>query len=159
MAWNEEMVPMLRGILGDFAETPQYSDDRLEDMLVYAAQLIHEDIPFDLTYTITVRTSTISPDPTTPARDDAFINMTVLKAACMLAGAEARLAAKKGISVKDGPSSIDGKGLAQAAQLFAEDMCKKFQRAVMEYRAGNSKAGEAIVGPYRYEDHLEQPRR
>jgi len=150
MAWQEEMVPIVRGLLGDTAASPTYSNDRLEDAIIYAAQLNVENIPFDTTYSITVKTSTISPDPTTPSRDNAFINLCVLKAAWMVAVNELRAASRKTLIIRDGPSMIDASKSSAASKELVDELSKAFKRAVLEFRAGNSKAGEAIVGPYRW---------
>lgn len=150
MAWQDEMVPVLRELIGDTNTTLEYSDTRLESIIVAAAHMMLQDLDFAQDYTITISTTAISPDPTTPTYDTAFVNLVTLKASCMLANAELRLATKKAISFRDGPSGLDGKGLAAAKLEWRNTICGELQKAIRDYRLGSGSPGEAIVGPYRF---------
>jgi hypothetical protein len=104
------------------------------------------DFPRD--YNIDIPSTGIAPDPTS-TQDNGFINLVVLKAACMLADGEYRTASNKGIVIKDGPSAVDARALIASKQQIAKDACAKYEKAELEFRLGNSKAGEAIIGPHR----------
>lgn len=148
MAWQDEMIPIVRALIGDSDSPTTYSDTRIEETLVVAAQLIYATIDFDNDYTITISTTTISPDPTTSPKDDGFINLTCLRAACFILDSEARSASRYGIRVHDGPSIIDTNGRLSSSILLSKQMKANFDFAKVEYQAGNSRAGEAILSPY-----------
>ena len=113
------------------------------------------EVSFTTTYTVSIAGPTISPDPVSLV-DNGFINLVVLKAACILVTSEYRTASAKGLSVKDGPSSIDGRQVATSKGALAGDMCKKYEDAKKAYQAGDRSAGQAIVGPYNigYSDYI-----
>lgn len=147
MAWSTDMVTMLRILIDDYTSPYTYDNTRLQTLIAVAGQLVQTELTFDNTYTIDVSVPSITPDPVTAA-DDAFINLTVLKAACILSMSESRTAASKGMLVKDGPSTIDARDMASSKSGVAEDYCEAYQKAKKDYQAGNSSAGQAVVGPY-----------
>ena len=148
--WQPEMITLLRYVINDVdASTQEFTDDRLGNLLISAAHLTISKIDFDRDYSVNIPASGITPDPTTGSRDNSFINLVVLKAACILAQGEYRLASNKGISLKDGPSSFDARGLIGAKKDIMESACENYQKAEYEFRLGNSNVGEAIIGPHR----------
>jgi hypothetical protein len=151
MAWQDEMVPMLRYLIDDFGSTLTYTSTRLEHIIAVAAQLSLLDMTFDKSYAIDITQVSITPDPTAETRDDGFIGLVCLKAACIIASAEVKTAAGEGIRVTDGPHTIDLTMGSQIKQTRAKDICAKFEQARKQYLAGNSKAGVAVLGPYTYE--------
>ena len=56
--------------------------------------------------------------------------------------------ASNSISIKDGPSAIDLRGVSNTLVVLYQDLCKKYESALMSYQAGGSIAGQAILGPY-----------
>ena len=107
MAWQNEMVRILRHIINDLdSSSYSFTDDRLEESILVSAQLVSTEIDFDKDYTIDVDALVLSPDPTASVKDDAFINLVVLKSACIILGSEVRSNALNSIALKDGPSSI-----------------------------------------------------
>lgn len=152
MSWQTEITPIVRILIDDYAEPYTYTDSRLEEIIVIAAQMLITSIDWDKTYTISIPDVSISPDPTANTKDNAFINLTSLKAACFILMSEAKTASRQGIKISDGPSSIDTTGRLQSALKTADTMCKNFDMAKLEYMAGNSRAGEAVLTPYTRED-------
>ena len=150
MAWQNEMVRIVRHLINDLdSSNYTFTDDRLEESVLVAAQLLLKEVDFDNTYTIDTDALDLSPDPTTLAtKDDAFINLVCLKASCLIIGSEVRTNALNAIVVKDGPSSIDMRGIAAGLQAIYKDMCDKYDHYVMQWKAGNSIAGQAILSPY-----------
>ena len=131
MAWQNEMVRIVRHLINDLdSSNYTFTDDRLEESVLVAA--------LDM-----------SPDPTTlTTKDDAFINLASLKAACIILGSEVRTNALNAIVVKDGPSSIDMRGITSGLHVIYKDMCNKYDHYIMQWKAGNSIAGQAILSPY-----------
>lgn len=154
MAWQDHMVPLLRDLIGDNGDTVTYTDSRLEQVIMSAAQLTLKDVDFAQPYQIQIPQSSISPDPTAPVsglvRDDAFINIVTLKAAYIIVWGEFRTESGKAMMIKDGPSVIDRKAIVQYKQQVATMYKNEYANVVKQYRAGNSIAGMAIVGPHRF---------
>lgn len=159
MAWDEEMVAIVRGLMMDYpdAETgdpAKYSDDRLATILLIAAQNVKARTIFASTYAVDVTNGTLKPDPTSKnTRDDNFINLASLKAACILANAEVREYTGQGISVRDGSSAVSLQRQPAALALLQKTYCQEFEDALYVYVTTGAQApvGEAVVGPIKAE--------
>ena len=148
MVWQTEMVRIVRHLIND-VDAASYADDRLEETVLVSAQLVLHEIDFDNTYTVDVDGLSLSPDPTGLAnKDNAFINIISLKSACVILSSEVRTHGLNAIKMSDGPSSIDMTGIAKNITSSSQDMCSRYEHAVMQYKAGGSVAGQAILGPY-----------
>ena len=164
MSWQGQMSTIVRYLVDDIDSTAyKYNNQRVETTLLVAAQLIMLEVDFSNDYTINVEQCGLSPDPTdSDTKEDAFINLVSLRAACIILGGEVRSEASNAISIKDGPSAIDLRGVASTLVLLYKDLCMKYDKLLLDYRAGRSIAGHAILGPYspgsdmvsqRYMDH------
>jgi len=150
MTWQNEMVRILRFLIYDI-DAATYTDARLEETILVAAQLQYTSVDFDKTYTIDVDTLVLTPDPTAATKDDWFINIVCVKAACIVLHSEAKTLAAQAYRIKDGPSSIDVGGAYKATKQLADDMCDKLARMIVDYKVGNSVAGHAVLTPYTQE--------
>lgn len=153
MTWQSEMIPLLRHLINDLDSSNQsFDDERLEGTVIVAAQLLMNEIDFDdppgNNYTLSIDALSISPDPTAGTKDDAFINLVSLKAACVIVGSEVRTNSLNAMVVRDGPSSLDMKAIAQNLNVLYKDLCSKLDTAIMQYKAGNSRVGQAVFSPY-----------
>jgi hypothetical protein len=149
MAWTDDMPTIVRYLINDLDTTNYaYSNGRVRQTIVVAAQLVLSEIDFDKTYTVTISTSGISPDPTAATKDDAFINLVSLKSACLIASSELRTKGLDAIRVSDGSSSIDAGGILRGFEILSKDLCQRYENAKIQYKAGNSVAGQAILSPY-----------
>jgi len=146
MAWTTDLVIILRSLIGDLDST-SFTDSRLQQILAVAAYNVLNDADFSTTYTVDVANSTISPDPYTTSDVD-FSTLTVYKAACILLGSEVKTEAANAISIKDGPSAIDLRGVTQSLTVMYNDLCKKYDDLVNTYSYNNTLVGQAILGPY-----------
>jgi hypothetical protein len=127
----------------------KYDDSRVETAILVASQLMVMNVDFNNTYDINVEACKLSPDPTdTETKDNAFITLSCLRAACIIIGSEIRSESGNAISIKDGPSAIDLRGVTQTLTVLYKDLCEKYEHLLLEYRAGSSVAGHAILGPY-----------
>jgi len=148
--WKTEMTAILRNLIGDTnSENESYDDSRLYQVILTAAQLVQTEVSFPKTYTVDVNCISLTPDPTSGSKDNGFINLVSLRAACIIATGEYKTNARMALSIRDGPSTIDAKGMVDARGQLAKDYCAAYQMAKREYQAGNRSAGEAIVGPHR----------
>ena len=144
------MGTIVRHLVNDLDSSKyQYTHSRIETALLVAAQLTTMNVDFNNTYTINVEGCTLSPDPTDEiTKDDPFIALICLRTACIIIGSEIRRESGNAISIKDGPSAIDLRGVTQTLAILYKDLCEKYEHLLLEYRAGNSVAGQAILGPY-----------
>jgi hypothetical protein len=148
--WDCELTLILRGLINDLVVPYTYNDSKLQTLLVISAQLINQDFDFDTTYTINVEQQTISPDPISD-RDDIFINLTCLKAACLVLAAEVKESTSQAFKVVDGPSQIDFSNGYRAKQDLYKMFLDDYAQAKIEYKIGNLNNIKAILTPYTVE--------
>jgi len=90
MAWTTEIVKIVRNIINDVDDSDYtYSNSRLQEVIVVAAQFLIPQIDFVNTYTITVDgtidADSIDPDPTvTSTLDNNFTNLIALQASVII---------------------------------------------------------------------------
>jgi hypothetical protein len=154
LAWQDEMVPTLRVLIGDLDEdNPTNSDDNLELLLVVASKQVAAEAVFDTEFSASVDDVEITPDPTDAAtQDDSFVNLVTLKAACILDRADARVAANRAVLVKDGSSAIDLSKISQdKLKLLKQGWCAVYEDALFSYQyvRTSGAAGAAVLGPFR----------
>lgn len=150
MAWESELVRIVRYLIDDIADVPTFSDARLEETILVAAQYVVQDIDLDTTYTIDVDQLLLSPDPTTASpKDDVFINLTCLKAGCIIDRSIFRSKANNaGILIKDGQSTLDTRGIAdQFKVLLDKGLCAEYEKAKVDYQLGSQNPGRSILSP------------
>lgn len=148
MAWSDEVIPVIRLLINDYNSPVTYTDNRLIDTALVSAQLLLTEISFDNTYTITLSSCSISPDP---SADDSFINLVSMKAACIILGGEAKTEASNSIRIIDGPTTIDLANRSRDVFQMYKSMLEIFENAKLRYMAGNSIGGQAIITPYTVE--------
>ena len=149
MPWQNEMTLIVRHLVNDLDSTNYtFSDDRLEEAILVSSQLSILEIDFEQTYTIDVDSSSLSPDPTTSSdKDDSFINLVCLKTARLLIGSELKTHSLNAISLRDGPSALDLRGIVSGLKILFDDITKRYEEAVTQYKL-NGVVGQAILGPY-----------
>lgn len=150
MSWQGQMSTIVRHLVNDLdSSSYKFSDRRIETSILVASQLMVMNVDFNNTYTINVESCTLSPDPTdSDTKDDPFVTLSCLRTACIIIGSEIRSESGNAISIKDGPSAIDLRGVTATLTVLYKDLCEKYENLLLEYRAGNSVAGHAILGPY-----------
>lgn len=153
--WQVEIVRQVRHLINDWEEPYDYSDDRIAELILVAAQYVSNEIDFSQTYEIDLDQLSIIPDPTdrnANTRDNIFINLVSLKAACLVDNSEARASAGKAFTLKQGNNSISfgGSGGTSDAKLkiLEKGWCAAYQAAKEEYERGNYKSPSSmIIGP------------
>ena len=146
MAWKVDLVLMLRSIIGDL-DASKFTDERIKQILVVGAYNVLGDADFSEDYVVDVGTVSITPDPISK-NDVDFSTLTVYKSACILLGSEVKTEAANSISIKDGPSAIDLRGVTQSLTVLYNDLCKKYDELLKTYQYNNTLVGQAILGPY-----------
>ena len=148
MSWQTDITTIVRHILNELDTVSHtYSDDRVQKTILVAAQLIMSEANLAQDYVIDISNTTLTPDPTVLPDND-FITLLSLKTSCVILGSEVRSESGNAISIKDGPSSIDLRGVASTLINLYKDLCSKYESALLDYSAGKSIAGQAILGPY-----------
>ena len=132
MAWNVDLVLMLRSLIGDL-DRSKYTNERLKQILVVGAFNVKNDADFNTDYTVDVGEVSISPDPI-DGNDLDFSSLTVYKSACILLGSEVKTESANAISIKDGPSSIDLRGVSGSLSSLYKDLCQKYDDLLIKYR-------------------------
>ena len=146
MPWKIDLVLMLRSLIGDL-DKAKFTDERLKQILVVGAYNVLNDADFSTSYTVDVAGVSISPDPINESDTD-FSTLTVYKSACILLGSEVKTEAANAIAIKDGPSSIDLRGVASTLNTLYKDLCAKYEELITSYQYNNTLVGQAILGPY-----------
>tara|TARA_R100001244_G_C5101756_1_gene119000 strand:- start:76 stop:585 length:510 start_codon:yes stop_codon:yes gene_type:complete len=149
MPWQNEMTLIVRHLVNDLDSSSYiFTDSRLEEAVLVSAQLASLEIDFENTYTIDVDSVSLTPDPTDSSnKDDSFINLVSLKTSQMLLGSELKTHSLNAISLRDGPSALDLRGIVAGLKILFDDINKRYEEAVMQYKL-NGVVGQAILGPY-----------
>ena len=149
MVWQDTMVVLLRNIINDVSDTAEYSDGRLEEVLAVAAHFVIQELNFDYTYTVTVATCSISPDPDTNG-DTAFMNLVVLKAACIIDQGQYRTKAlAAGVKIRCGPAVLETlQHLKGFKELLEVGPCAAYETLKRDWQLGNARLCKAILSPF-----------
>ena len=106
MGWQIELNLMVRSLICDMTDNPNFSDERIQQVIVIAAQYVIYELDMMSKYTVNVTEITIAPDPTDP-RDIVFLGLVALKAACMLDQCTYRNRANaEGVKAVLGPAAL-----------------------------------------------------
>ncbi len=151
MSWQIELPIIVRTLINDLDVTPTYTDDRLQQTLVVAAQYVNREMNFNNEYTIDLNNLSITPDPTTlSARDEEFIGFLSLRAACFLDQSTFRTkAAAEGVRTSLGSANIAVAGNLKGYQTLLEvGPCGMYEKLKMEHEIGNIKYVRAVLSPF-----------
>jgi hypothetical protein len=151
MAWSDELLPAVRGMIGDDGTTHKYTDSQLLTLAAMSAGQLGVEVPdWGAEYVASVAALTITPDP---VDDAAYMALLSAKTACAVSRGEVVRSVGRAIRLKDGRSEID---LTDAfrARLAAADgnWCKAFATLLADYRKaqlGGAEFVRAIVTPAR----------
>lgn len=149
MAWQTELTLMVRTLINDIGDVPEFSDSRIEKCLIIAAKYVQFDVVLDHSYSVDVENSTITPDPTIDD-DEIFIMLTALKAACIVdQGSLRSKAAIEGVRAALGPASLSVGGSAAAwEKILNHGPCKLYSDLVEHWDVANASAVAAVIGPF-----------
>jgi hypothetical protein len=150
MSWQGQISTMVRHLINDLDSSDyKYSNKRIETSILVSSFLVLNDADFSNAYNINVEQCQLSPDPTDAAtKDDAFVALVALRTSCIILGSEVRSEAGNAISIKDGPSAIDLRGVSSTLLTLYKDLSEKYESMITDYTAGSSIGGQAILGPY-----------
>lgn len=149
MAWDIEIPLIVRTLINDLDAEPVYTDERLKQVIVVAAKYVQFDVSLDHTYSIDVSNLAISPDPTTD-RDEIFISLVSLKAACIVDQSALRTkAAVEGIRAALGPALINVNGSLEGLKMILEmGSCAAYDELVSHWDVAQATTAKAILSPF-----------
>lgn len=152
MAWSTEMIIMLRHLINDLdipPTAPTYSDDRLQELILVSAQQVQLEVSFFQTYSINLDTLTLTPDPSTGTRDDAFMWLVTFKCCCLLSRSELKSFSSSAWAIRDGSDiQLDPTNVVKAKQQAAAMFCQAYEDAKWKYQMAVRPAGKGILGPF-----------
>lgn len=151
MSWNIELPIVVRSLINDLSDTPEYSDERVQQLIVVAAQYVTKEINLINEYTIDIVNPNISPDPTiNTSRDLDFISFVSLKASCLLDQSTLRTrAATEGIRAALGPASISvGGNIRGFETILKNGPCALYNELKMQHELGNTQLIRAVLSPF-----------
>lgn len=151
MYWQTEIPLIVRALINDLGSTEQYSNDRIVQLVLVAAQYVILDVNLDTTYTIDIINRRISPDPSDlNNKDYDFIGLVAIKAACILDQSTFRTkAAAEGIRAALGPASLSVNGnLGGYKTILQMGPCATYEQLIMRHNIGNASAIRAIMSPF-----------
>jgi hypothetical protein len=153
MAWQDDMVIMVRVLINDLLAPQKKADAYIEQVIVTAGIFVDQETELATEYDFDVSTPDITPDPT-DADDNTFIALATLKAACLLNVGDYQKATGCGMRVRDGDSLVDTsvsfKGYKDILELGACAAYEKLKWEVEQLNLlGTGGAIGAVLGPYR----------
>lgn len=155
MAWQEEMVELLRVMTFDLGTTPRNADASLERVIVGAARMVEARLDFSQSFNADLTNREITPDPTDAdagTRDDNFVNLVCLKAAAIIDQGQVR--AESGIVIRDNGSMVDLHYKLDAALRLVQGrggFAAQYEEAVLAYQNEQltGVVGAVVLGPFR----------
>lgn len=152
MTWDVTMLTTLRVLINDTESPQSYTDARLKQIIVVAAQYTQSEINFANTYVIDVDNVTITPDPVVQNTTDskAFWTISTMKAACVVDQSLYRTKAiLSGIKARCGPAVLETmQHIKGFKDLIDFGPCKSYETLKTEYEFGNATVGEVVLSPF-----------
>lgn len=149
MSWQTEIPIIVRTLVNDWSDQPVYSDDRLIQVISVAAKYVQFDVVLDHQYLVDVVSPNITPDPTDD-RDEIFISLVSLKAACIIDQSTYRTkAAAEGIKAALGPASLQVAGQSSAWKTILEHgPCALYDELTSHWDVKDAAAIAAVLSPF-----------
>jgi hypothetical protein len=151
--WDAVLVDRLRYFINDLdLDDPVWTDAQLKKFVMLGMIQTSDTLqrwnvgPFFFD-TIAM---TITPDPLFGGSGtNAFTNLSVIKAASFIAGAELKkLGATAGFKITDDRSSIDTTQVLANLKALKEMYDQMYKDAIKDFQEGNKYAGGGILAPY-----------
>jgi hypothetical protein len=150
MSWQLEIPLIVRSLINDLSDTPTYSDERIQQLIVVSAQYVTREVNLNNEYSINIINPDIIPDPTLLENKDLdFISFIALKSACLLDQSSLRTkAATEGIKAALGPANISVGANSSLQFLLLNGPCKSYEDLKMDYEIGNTSLLRGILSPF-----------
>jgi hypothetical protein len=149
MAWQDEMIITTRVLINDLDTPYEFSDDRLEQILVVAGKYLQIDVDLNYVYTIDIVNKEITPDPTSN-NDNVFTSLACLKAACIIDQSNLRTkAALEGIRTALGSANLSfGGSLTGWQSIIDKGPCALYEQITSYWDIKEATAWAAVLSPF-----------
>lgn len=149
MSWQQHLTTIVRVLINDLDAPYEYSDARMEQVIVVAAKYVQFDVNLDHLYTIDVVNPNITPDPTSDS-DEIFLSLVGLKAACIFdQGTFRTKAALEGIRASLGSASLSIAGTTGGWQsIIDHGACGLYDELTAHWDVKNATAIAAVLSPF-----------
>lgn len=149
MSWQIEIPIIVRTLVNDLGPEPTISDEKLQQVITVAAKYVQFDVVLEHLYSVDVANIAITPDPTTD-RDEIFISLVSLKAACLIDQSTFRTkAAMEGIRAALGAASLSVAGQSSAWKTILEEgPCGLYDELTSHWDVKDASAVRAILSPF-----------
>lgn len=151
MSWKKEITTIVRVLTNDLGPSYTYSDSRIHQAIVVAAQFVQFDINLDIKYTVDLTLPNITPDPTlSDPRDDIFITLLALKTSCIIDQSSYRTKATlEGIRAALGPASLSVSGNLEGwAKIIEHGACATYDELTAHWDVKDAAAVRAVLSPF-----------
>jgi hypothetical protein len=116
MSWQEHLTTIVRVLINDLDCPYEFSDERMQQVIVVAAKYVQFDVNLEHLYQVNVINPNITPDPTNDD-DEIFLSLVGLKAACIFdQGTFRTKSALEGINTRLGAASLSFGGSIAAVE-------------------------------------------
>lgn len=149
MSWQTEIPIIVRTLVNDLGDQPVYSDDRVLQVIAVAAKYVQFDVVLEHSYSVDVANPNISPDPTED-RDEIFISLVSLKAACIIDQSTLRTkAASEGIRAALGPASLSVAGNLEGWKMIIDKgPCAAYDELTSHWDVAQATTAVGILSPF-----------
>jgi hypothetical protein len=149
MSWQIEIPIIVRTLVNDVADQPVYSDERIIQVVTVAAKYVQFDVVLDHAYLVDVSNLSISPDPTQD-RDEIFISLVSLKAACIIDQSTFRTkAVTEGIRAALGPAQLSVAGSLDGWKtILDKGPCALYDELTSHWDVKDAAAVAAVLSPF-----------
>lgn len=151
MYWEIEIPIIVRSLINDLGPTPTYTDDRILQLAVVAANYVTKEVNLSRDYVVDIVNIDITPDPSdNNSRDTDFISFISLKSACLLDQSTFRTkAALEGIRTALGPANLSVAGnLSGYKTILEQGPCKLYDQLILDHNIGNATVVRAVLSPF-----------
>lgn len=149
MSWQAEIPIIVRTLINDLDENPTYSTERILQTIAVAAKYVQIDVTLEQQYEVDVESQQITPDPTVD-KDEAFITLVSLKAACIIDQSTFRTkATMEGVRAALGPANISVSGsLSGWKTILDQGPCALYEELTAHWDIKEAAAVHAILSPF-----------
>ena len=149
MSWENELTIIVRTLINDLDTPYEFSDARIQQVLLVGAKYVEFDVSLDTSYTVDLINSSMTPDPI-EINDSIFVSLLCLKAACIIdQGTFRTKAAMEGIRAALGPASLSvGNSLSGWQTILEKGACGMYEELTSHWDVKDATAIAAVLSPF-----------
>jgi len=149
MAWQSDIINLVRVLINDLSDNPSYNDDRLTQVITVAARYVQFDVQLETEYNIDSINNIITPDPTAN-NDEIFLCLVSLKAACIIDQSNFRTrAALEGVRAGLGPAQLAiSNHLSGFKEIIQHGPCQLYTDLSEHWDIQQATSVAAILSPF-----------